>query len=300
MLLATISPPVGMQSTQLSHAAVRGDGQWVLLDETDVSALVSAEGWQEWVARRLASAGAHERYDEADLTFLNPLPRPSKIICCGLNYRDHIVETGRDVPEYPTLFAKFADTLTGPESTITVHSSTRVDWEAELAVVVGRRLHRADIDEAYSGILGYTVANDISMRDWQSRTLQWFQGKAFDGTTPLGPVIVTADSLDPIQGLDVSCHVNERLMQSGNTRELVFDAARLLSYVSQFTALSPGDVILSGTPGGVGLGMNPQLFLSDGDVVTTSIEGIGSLRNTIRFDPASMSPSPTFEKGTQK
>jgi 2-keto-4-pentenoate hydratase/2-oxohepta-3-ene-1,7-dioic acid hydratase in catechol pathway len=218
------------------------------------------------------------------------LPEAGKVICCGLNYGDHIQEMGRDLPEYPTLFAKHADTLTGARDTIEVSGSEKIDWEAELAVVVGSPLFRADEDQARKAIAGYTVANDLSMRDWQNRTLQWFQGKAFDATTPVGPVLVTAD--DVHGEFEVRGYVNGDLVQSGNTGTLVFGPARLLSYISQFTMLRPGDLVLTGTPGGVGMGMTPPRFLQDGDVLTTEITGIGRLENTIRISTSDDAAAP--------
>lgn len=212
-----------------------------------------------------------------------PLPEPGKVICCGLNYGDHIAETGRDVPSHPTLFAKYADSLVGPRDDIILPTGLQVDWEAELAVVVGAELWRAGHEEASAAIFGYTVANDISVRDWQYRTLQWFQGKAWDRSTPVGPHIVTADEVDPAEGLDISCRVNGQEVQRSNTRTLVFDSAALLSYISTFTVLRPGDLVLTGTPGGVGVSRDPQQFLQDGDVVETEIADIGVLRNKIRF-----------------
>ncbi|KJL33283.1 fumarylacetoacetate hydrolase family protein [Microbacterium azadirachtae] len=262
-----------------TRAAVGDAEGWVLLDEADAQELVAGEGWRERAETALRGRTRQELDPGA---FGVPLPRPAKVFCCGLNYRDHILETGRAVPEHPTLFAKFADTLTGPADEIRVHDTAQLDWEAELAVVVGSEVHRADRDEAAAAILGYTVANDISMRDWQQRTLQWLQGKAFDATTPIGPFVVTADELDPKAGLRIACTVNGEPVQDGNTRELVFDAADLVSYVSQITRLRPGDLILTGTPGGVALGMADPRWLQDGDLVTTAIEGIGELRNRIR------------------
>ena len=208
-------------------------------------------------------------------------PVPGKVICCGLNYADHIAETGRETPEHPTLFAKYADTLTGPEDEIVVPAGCELDWEAELAVVIGTEVRYADREQAASAIAGYAVANDISLRDWQSRTLQWFQGKAWDRTTPVSDHYVSVDEVDPAAGLEIVCRVNGDVRQRSSTRELVFDAAALVSYVSTFTRLAPGDLVLTGTPGGVGLGMAPPTYLSDGDVVETEIEGIGSLRNRI-------------------
>ncbi|HYH74022.1 MAG TPA: fumarylacetoacetate hydrolase family protein [Nocardioides sp.] len=212
-----------------------------------------------------------------------PLPPPAKVICCGLNYGDHIAELGRELPSYPTLFAKHADTLVPDGADIVLPSGVQVDWEAELAVVVGAEIRGASREEAARAIGGYTVANDISVRDWQSRTLQWFQGKAWDATTPIGPVVVPADAIDPIAGVEVVCRVNGRERQRGNTRTLVFDCPSLLAYISTFTVLRPGDVVLTGTPGGVGMGMTPPTFLADGDVVETEVTGIGTLTNTVRL-----------------
>lgn len=212
-----------------------------------------------------------------------PVPTPQKVICCGLNFSDHIQEMGRELPQHPTLFAKYPDTLIGPYDDIVLPSGHDVDWEAELAVVVGKELRGATPDEARDAIAGYTVANDISVRDWQRRTLQWFQGKAWDASTPVGPTVVTPDELDPVAGVDVVCRVNGVERQRGNTSRLVFDCATLLAYASTFTVLRPGDLILTGTPGGVGQGMTPPTFLADGDVVETEITGIGCLHNVIRF-----------------
>ena len=218
-----------------------------------------------------------------DAVPVGPLPAPGKVVCCGLNYADHIKETGRELPQFPTLFAKFADTLLGPTDDIVLPAGLDVDWEAELAVVLGTPLRRADAAQARAAIAGYTVANDISIRDWQYRTLQWFQGKAWDATTPVGPVVVTPDELDLRAGLEVSCRVNGELMQKDSTATLVFDPAALLAYVSTFTVLRPGDLVLTGTPGGVGAARDPKRFLADGDVVETEIAGIGTLRNTVRL-----------------
>jgi acylpyruvate hydrolase len=264
---------------QRSIAAVQQSGRWYPIDgAADLSELFLDPRWRD----RGQAALDTTPLEPAGLTAAAPLPRPGKILCCGLNYRDHIEETGRAVPEHPTLFAKFADTLTGPESDLVIAGSDRIDWEAELAVVVGAELFRAEPDAAAAGILGYTVVNDVSMRDWQSRTLQWLQGKAFDRSTPTGPVVVTADSIDPAAGLRVTCRVNDELVQDGTTDQLVFDSAHLVSYISRFTRLMPGDLVLTGTPGGVGMGMTPPRYLRDGDVLTTAIEGIGELRNRIR------------------
>lgn len=275
MKLATIY--VGSKST----AAVQVAGGYLPLPASNLSELLQDSGWKSIASDAIKSSTASEVISTAHATLLNPVPAPAKVICCGLNYSDHILEMGRELPQFPTLFAKFADTLTNPEAEISCASSEMVDWEAELAVVVGQDLSQATEEEAAAAIAGYTIANDISMRDWQRRTLQWFQGKAFDATTPLGPVLVTTEELDPVAGVEVICRINGDEVQRGNTATLVFSAARLLSYISEFTKLRPGDVILTGTPGGVGMGMEPPRFLADADELQTEVPGIGILTNRI-------------------
>ena len=272
-----------------SHAAVQDAGERVLLDAPDVSALLSASAWRAEAESALVDVTrARISNDSAERAMILPLPSPAKVICCGLNYQDHIAETGRETPEYPTLFGKYADTLTGPRTAITIDSSTKVDWEAELAVVIGATVRSATPVQAREAILGYTVANDVSLRDWQSRTLQWMQGKVWEHTTPLGPTIVTADAISPTDGLAIRTLINGEVVQESNTRELLFTSEFLVSYISQFTTLRPGDIILTGTPGGVGLGRTPARWLQDGDVLTTTIEGIGELHNTLNITtPAS-------------
>lgn len=276
MRLATVRTPDGD-----THAAVQSStsgtaGPWLSLAAADLSELLRHADWREVVQSPGPPVDGHP---------VNPLPSPGKVVCCGLNYADHIAELGRERPSYPTLFAKFADTLTGPDEVIEVPTHVDLDWEAELAVVVGGELRWATLAQARASIAGYTVANDFSVRDWQARTLQWFQGKVWDATTPLGPVVVTPDELDPEVGVAVTCEVNGTQVQHGNTRTLVFGAAALLAYISQLTTLRPGDIVLTGTPGGVGMGMTPPRFLVDGDVVRTCVAGIGALENTIRTIP---------------
>ncbi|MGW3949385.1 fumarylacetoacetate hydrolase family protein [Streptomyces sp. NPDC004752] len=256
-------------------AAVFQGDVWRALPAPDLSAFLATAS-----PDRAADPDGEVLHDAVPVL---PLPAPGKVICCGLNYADHIRETGRELPKFPTLFAKYADTLTGPHDDVVLPSGLQLDWEAELAVVVGATLRGADRATALAGIAGYTVANDISVRDWQYRTLQWFQGKAWDASCPVGPVVVTPDEFDPAAGAAVICRVNGEEMQRDNTKTLVFDAAELLAYVSAFTVLRPGDLVLTGTPGGVGVAREPKRFLSDGDLVETEIPGIGTLRNTVRF-----------------
>lgn len=259
-----------------------GADAYLPLPYSNVGALLADPNWRANVEAAATGSSAGRATIAAGSAVFAPLvPQAGKVICCGLNYGDHIQEMGRELPEYPTLFAKHADTLTGATDTIEILGSEKVDWEAELAVVVGSALFQASEEQAQKAIAGYTVANDVSMRDWQNRTLQWFQGKAFDATTPVGPVLVTPE--DVTGDFEVRGYVNGELVQAGNTGTLVFSPARLLSYISQFTILRPGDLILTGTPGGVGMGMIPPRFLQDGDVLTTEIPGIGRLENTIRI-----------------
>lgn len=278
MKLATLR--TGTETTTAALAV--GSDAYLPLPAGDVGELLVRPDWREVAAATAADAPASAVVHATGNQLAPLLPNAGKVVCCGLNYADHIQEMGRELPEYPTLFAKFADTLAGAVDDIEVHGSERVDWEAELAVVVGATLTRAGEAEAEAGIAGYTAANDVSMRDWQNRTLQWFQGKAFDASTPVGPVMVTADEFDGT-GFGVRGYVNGELVQQGNTRTLVFGPARLLAYISQFTTLRPGDLVLTGTPGGVGMGMKPPRFLADGDVITTEIEGIGRLENRVRI-----------------
>lgn len=264
-----------LDTDRRSTAATHDGSGWRALPAADLSALLRSTP--------VADAAGLAGDTIADATPVLPLPTPGKVVCCGLNYGDHILETGRDLPSFPTLFAKYADTLLGPRDDIVLPRGLQVDWEAELAVVVGDTIRGADLAAARAAIAGYTVANDISVRDWQNRTLQWFQGKAWDRSTPVGPVVVTPDEAEPADGLDIVCRINGEVVQHDTTSTLVFDAAALVSYISSFTVLRPGDLVLTGTPGGVGMARDPQRYLVDGDVVETEINGIGLLHNTIHF-----------------
>ncbi|MFJ4654296.1 fumarylacetoacetate hydrolase family protein [Nocardia sp. NPDC088792] len=269
-----------------SRAEVRDDGQWYATTAPDVGALLSDRNWRS--VRPLTGEQPPPGRSAPVVT------APAKIVCCGHNYRAHIAEMGRSAPEFPTLFAKFADTLTAWDADIVLPGPAEevlFDWEAELAIVVGATLRRADRDTARAAIAGYTVANDFSVRGWQRRTSQWLQGKAFDATTPLGPDLVTPDEADPADGLRIVCRVNGTEEQTGVTDDLVFDPATLLSYISAFTVLRPGDVVLTGTPGGVGIAADPPRYLRAGDVVETEIEGIGLLRNRITLSPSEIEPA---------
>ncbi|MFI8192493.1 fumarylacetoacetate hydrolase family protein [Streptomyces sp. NPDC085946] len=209
-------------------------------------------------------------------------PSPAHILCIGLNYRSHIQQLERPTPAYPTFFAKFPSTLTGPRDDITLpRISDHIDGEAELAVIVGRRLSRAGVKEANEAIAGYTVANDMSLRDWQHRTTEALQGKVFDRSTPLGPVLVTPDELDNARDLTVTFTVDGVEWQRGSTSDLLFTPAELLAYCSTFLTLEPGDVVLTGTPGRTSAA---DITLSPGRTLVTAVEGIGAAVNPTTAD----------------
>lgn len=272
MRLATIRITGGTRA-----ARVEGDSL-VPLAALDVGDLL---GRPDWEAVAAVEAGPPVLASHAELAPV--VPRPAKVVCVGLNYRTHILEMGENLPEYPTLFTKFASSLIGPHDDLVLPQvSVAVDWEAELGVIIGRRLRRGSAEEALAAIAGYTVVNDVSMRDWQSRTSQWFQGKAFETCTPVGPYLVTPDEIDHARDLEVRCEVNGDLRQQANTSDLVFGPADVVSYISQFTTLEPGDLIATGTPAGVGAARRPQVFLAADQVLRTSIEGIGECINTCR------------------
>lgn len=219
----------------------------------------------------------------ASEVYLCPVvPQPDKIICVGLNYLTHVGETGRELPTYPVMFTKFASSLIGPHDDILIPAeSDQVDYEAELAVVVGRTGRRISREQAAYHVLGYAVANDVTMRDYQYKTHQWLQGKAWDRSTPLGPYLVTPEEAD-ISAAGIRTLMDGEKLQDSDTSRLIFDIPTLISTVSEFTTVQPGDVILTGTPGGVGFRRDPQIFLRDGDEITVEVDGIGSLTNRVR------------------
>lgn len=209
---------------------------------------------------------------------------PSKVLCVGLNYKSHIEEMGRDLPEFPVLFAKFADTLTGAHDDVVKPAETeQFDWECELTIVIGQTVRHANDQEAAAAIAGFTVANDYSVRDWQFRTREWLQGKIWEKTTPTGPYVVTPDELPGgvRPRVDTQLTVDGVVKQTANTSDLLFDPVWIVKYVSTMITLRPGDLILTGTNGGVGHARKPQEFLWGGETVEVSIEGIGTLVNKV-------------------
>ena len=263
MRLATIRTADGPR-------AVRVDGDTAVeCGPPDVGALLADPDW------RSSAAGADgARHAVAGLDYAPVVPRPGKIIAVGLNYRGHIAEMGRDEPEYPTLFAKFADTLIGAHDDLVLPpESYAVDWEAELALVVGTSVRRADVCTARAAIAGYSVINDVTMRDWQFRTREWLQGKIFEASAPFGPYLVTPDEV-PADAV-ISTTVDGEVVQSSTIADLLFGPAELVSYISTITTLHPGDVIATGTTGGVGHARTPQRYLRPGQTMVTAVQGIG-------------------------
>ncbi|MFI6359878.1 fumarylacetoacetate hydrolase family protein [Streptomyces sp. NPDC050743] len=259
-------------------AAARLDGTMItqIPGYADVGALLADEHWSDVAAN---AAGRRQPLSEAALEAV--VPNPSKVLCTGLNYTSHIEEMGRDLPSHPTLFAKFADTLTGPaDSVAAVAEDPEMDWEGELAVVIGRTAYKVSEEEAGAYIAGCTVANDISMRGWQNRITQWLQGKIWARSTPVGPIMVTTDSFDPATAV-LRTVVNGVPVQEHSIADLLFTPARLVSYVSTILPLHPGDLILTGTPGGVGRARTPRWCLKAGDLVEMTIDGIGTVSTPI-------------------
>lgn len=218
------------------------------------------------------------------LRLLCPLDQPGKILCIGLNYKDHAIETQAPIPDEPIVFCKMPTSMIGPGSSIVLPKvSAEVDYEAELVVVVGKQMRNVTADEAIGGVFGYSIGHDVSARDWQKGKpgKQWFLGKSFDTFAPLGPSIVTVDEVPSTANLRIQCRINGQTMQDSTTKELIFSPAHLLAYISQVMTLEPGDVVYTGTPPGVGAARIPPRFLAAGDVVEIEIESLGILANPV-------------------
>lgn len=270
MKLATIRTPDGTRAVRLEESGAVGAGA-VETGDGDVGALLRRP---DWAAAAAAADGPRHAIDALDYAPL--IPWPEKIICVGLNYRSHIQEMGRDLPEFPTLFAKYARALVGAFDPVVLPAgSDAVDWEAELGVVIGAEVRHASPEQARAAIAGYTVVNDVTARDFQGRTLQWLQGKTFERSTPVGPWLVT----DAEPG-EISCVVDGDVVQKSHTADLHFDPATLVAYISRIITLAPGDLIATGTPGGVGHARKPPRYLGVGSEVVTRIDAVGECRNT--------------------
>ena len=219
-----------------------------------------------------------------DARFLPVVSRPGKIVCVGVNYGRHVKECGQSLPDAPVLFSKFATALSAHKDSVAIPRGVeRLDYEAELVMVIGRRAHCVSADEAMDYVFGCTCGNDLSARDWQSRSSQWLAGKTPDGFAPVGPWITTIDAMHEIQDLEIACALNGQLRQYASTGDMIFSCAEIVSYVSSIMTLEPGDLIFTGTPDGVILGLpeEQRRWLKPGDVLEVSIENIGTLRTVI-------------------
>jgi len=273
MRLATIRTASGT-------SAVRIDGDLAIeCGARDVGELLAAPDW-----RAKAGSADGPRHRTKDLSYEPVVPRPGKIICVGLNYRSHIIEMGRDLPEYPTLFAKYPEALIGAFDPLMLPAeSDQVDWEVELAVVVGRRVRHADATAAAEAIAGYSIINDVTLRDWQFRTPEWLQGKTFEATAPFGPHLVTPDELAP--DAKISCLIDGEVVQDSTIADLLFGPVDLVGYISTILSLNPGDVIATGTMGGVGHARTPPRYLQSGETLVARIEGIGETVSSVGRAP---------------
>lgn len=265
MKLATIRTTAGTAAVRVDDDAA------VELGAPDLVAFLARPDWRD-----AAAAAAGPRHDVASLDYAPLVVRPEKVVCVGLNYRTHILEMGRELPEFPTLFAKYSRALVGAFDPVELPAgSEQVDWEAELGIVIGAEVRHATPSAAAAAIAGYTVVNDVTGRDFQYRTTQWLQGKTFENSTPVGPWLVT----DGEPG-ELSCEVDGDVVQKADTSDLVFGPADLVAYVSGIVTLVPGDLIATGTPGGVGHARTPARYLGDGSTLVTRVEGVGEQRNT--------------------
>ncbi len=237
---------------------------------------------QNLAEKALAAAPSAAVLARAAVTLQAPIPRPGKILCIGLNYRDHAAESNQPLPEYPTVFAKYNNTIIGPGAAIVLPRLTeKIDYEAEFAFVIGRTARNVKAADALDYVAGYLPFNDVSARDYQMRTSQWTVGKTFDSFGPMGPALVTADEIANPHDLDIQLTINGEVLQSSNTSNLIFSVNDLIADLTSFMTLEPGDVISTGTPSGVGAARKPQRWLRAGDVVRIEIEGLGALENPV-------------------
>ncbi|HZT79145.1 MAG TPA: fumarylacetoacetate hydrolase family protein [Gemmataceae bacterium] len=284
MRLATIQTAAG------PRAAAFHDGHYTDLHATDpslppsVRQLLEAGEAALGAATRAARRADAVRHPAGEVKLLAPIPDPHKIVCVGLNYRDHAAESGSPIPRDPVLFSKYATALVGPEHPIVLPPvSSKVDFEAELVIVVGRRGRNLPADSAAAWAAGYTVGHDVSARDWQLEKdgKQWMVGKTFDTFAPTGPHLVTADEVPDPHRLGIRLRLNGKTMQDSNTSQMIFGVGALLAYLSQVFTLEPGDLVFTGTPPGVGVARKPPVFLRPGDVVEVEIDRLGVLRNPV-------------------
>jgi 2-keto-4-pentenoate hydratase/2-oxohepta-3-ene-1,7-dioic acid hydratase in catechol pathway len=253
----------------------------------DMIGLIAA--WGE-LSRKVEGTKPAGDYKLSEVTLLAPVPRPGKVLGIGLNYADHIAEAGMKRPEHQLWFAKAVTAVNGPfDPILRPVVSTALDYEAELVFVVGKRCRHVPVERAHEAIFGYCAGNDVSVRDWQMRTGQFTLGKSFDTHAPFGPFIVTPDEIDP-RNLGIRTFVNGEKRQDSNTKHLIFDCAAQVAHLSQVMTLEPGDVMFTGTPGGVGVAMKPPRFLKAGDRVRVEIDGIGAIESVIEDETLPSAP----------
>lgn len=247
-----------------------------------ISLLRNGHAGLELVREAINKSDFHEWKRIEDVVLAPPIPAPSKIICLGLNYQDHSPKDTIKKPEFPTIFAKYNNCLIGSGSEIILPTvSNQIDYEAEMAIIIGKRGKNISISDALDHIAGFTAFNDVSARDIQTRTSQWLQGKTFDTFGPMGPCLVTLDEIKDIGNLEISLDLNGQTMQKSNTKNLIFSVPEIVSGLSEIMTLEVGDVISTGTPGGVGVLQNPPIFLKEGDLVEVKLEGVGKLANRV-------------------
>jgi 2-keto-4-pentenoate hydratase/2-oxohepta-3-ene-1,7-dioic acid hydratase in catechol pathway len=278
MKLVTYRADGGARAGVQSDDGVLDAAKLLGVDAVSVRELIAGDRVGE-LAERLGNADADPVTDAA---LLPPLPDPDKIVCIGLNYRSHAAEAGIDPPEHPTFFAKFRNALASPGSTVELpEASDKVDYEAEVAFVIGRRCKDVRPDEALDSIAGYMLLNDLSARDLQFATPQWMPGKVFDGSAPCGPAIVTPDEAGAPDSISFTLELNGERMQDASTSDLVFSVAELVGQLSRWMTLEPGDIVSTGTPSGVGSVRDPRVWLKPGDEIVISSPTLGNLRTLI-------------------
>ena len=279
MRLATIATPAGprlhvrARSGYVDVAEATGDPRLSSLQHVLEAGLAAMD------AIRPLQDSEGRQVDEAD--FAPAVPDPPRILCLGLNYSEHALEGGREVPTWPDAFVRGADSVLGPYADLVVPALTeRFDYEAELGIVIGAGGRYITADKALDAIAGFVVVNDASARDWQRAATQWTAGKNFEGSMPIGPEVVTTDEVD-VSDLAISSTLNGRVMQSARTSQMLVDVPSAVEFFSSFTRLAPGDVIATGTPGGVGFARNPPVWMHPGDVIEVTVEDVGTIRNRI-------------------
>jgi len=281
---------VTMQTESGLRPGLLHDGSYVDIVASDPDLPTSVRqllglGESAWARlQRLLERGQLVTYQPSQVSLAAPIPDPPKIICIGLNYKDHAAESKAPIPSEPVLFSKFHNAIIGPEQAIRLPKvSQEVDYEAELVVVIGKRGRYIPEDRAREFVAGYTIGHDVSARDWQLRKPggQWLAGKTFDTFAPIGPSLVTSDEIPDPHQLRIELRLNGQVMQHSSTSQMIFSVDKLVSYISQVVTLEPGDLIFTGTPPGVGFARRPPVFLKPGDVVEIEIEKLGILRNPV-------------------